>query len=139
MKKGFYKKKDIALLFIRLTVGGILFLNHGLEKLINYKEMLEWFPDPFLIGNIPGFVFAFIADVIGSLLLVLGFKTKIASCLILANLLFALVFVHHFNILEIHGELIVCYLVSLGLLWISGNGKISLDQYFFKPTDSSVQ
>lgn len=52
---------DLRLLAFRIGIGGMLFINHGMEKIFHYDEMLKWFPDPFDIGRLPGFIVAFSA------------------------------------------------------------------------------
>lgn len=138
MLKVKYLQLDAALLMFRIGIGGILFITHGIEKIFHYNEMLKWFPDPFHMGRMPGFIVASLADAVCSLLIVFGLSIRVASVFVAFNLVVGLVFVHRVNVLEIHGELIICYLSAMALLFSTGAGKWSLDHFFFnsnKTTD----
>lgn len=130
---------DLRLLAFRIGIGGMLFINHGIEKIFHYDEMLRWFPDPFDIGRLPGFIVAFSADVLCSLLIIFGLYIRIASIFVAFNLLVGLIFVHGANLRDIHGELIICYLSAMVILFSTGAGKLSLDHFFFQSNNNREQ
>ncbi len=119
---------DIVLLILRFGTGLLLFVNHGLEKILRFNQMLEIFPDPLGVSPVVSLVFASIADVLCSVLLMLGFLTRVSSFLVFVNLIVAFIFVHHSKVGEIHGELIILYTIAMAIIFFYGPGSISVDK-----------
>jgi putative oxidoreductase len=122
---------NIALLILRVWMGISLFVDHGIEKL-NFNQMAQHFPDPLHIGVVPGLAFAFIADVICSILVALGLFTRIAALLIVINLFVAFAFFHKLDITDPFGQVAYIYLGSYLAILVAGPGKYSLDSALFK-------
>ncbi len=122
---------DTVLLILRIGTGSILFINHGIEKLFAFNQMLEVFPDPMGIGKLPSLIFTLIADAVCSLLIILGFFTRVSSSVLFLNLAIAFVTVHKANMTEAHGELIILYVLILFAVFLYGSGKHSLDELLF--------
>ena len=64
--------KDVALLVLRIWLGCLLFGMHGYEKLFQFSEMQQRFPDPLNLGQTFSLILALVADSICSLLVLLG-------------------------------------------------------------------
>jgi putative oxidoreductase len=122
-----YISTDVALLFLRIGAGTLIFINHGIEKIFNFNDMLEIFPDPLNIGKFPSLIFALITDGICSVLIIFGLFTRISALFTAINLFVALVIVNKVNITEIHGELAALYLIITLILFFYGSGTISID------------
>ncbi len=118
---------DFGLLILRVSLGVILFVKHGIEKATHFSSMATHFPDPVHIGAHASFIFALISDAICSLLVVLGLGTRVAAFLIVVNLGVAFYFVHHLAFHSDHGELILAYLGGFLALILTGAGRFSLD------------
>jgi putative oxidoreductase len=130
---------DLGLLIIRLVIG-ILFIGHGAQKLFGWfggyglKGTGGWFDS---IGMKPGVtmaLFAGLAELIGGILLAVGFLTPIAALIIAGTMLMAIVKVHGPNGLwstsngyEYNLTLIA---VAVGLALI-GPGKYAVDAILF--------
>ncbi len=121
---------DFGLLLLRIWLAIGLFTNHGWEKLFQFNEMLEKFPDPLLLGKTTGLVFALICDGICTILIALGMFTRLSSFLIVINMSVVFFIFWQAKITEIHGELPFIYLGTYLFLSISGAGKYSLDAIY---------
>ncbi|HTW87039.1 MAG TPA: DoxX family protein [Candidatus Binataceae bacterium] len=119
---------DAGLLILRVWIGFSLFLKHGLEKLTRYSQMAAYFPDPIHIGSHAGLIFALVCDAICSILIILGFATRLAALLIVINLAVAFALVHRFGMFGPHnGELAFLYFGAALVLVITGGGRFSID------------
>lgn len=123
---------DIGLLLLRVWLAIGLFTNHGWEKLVQFHEMSENFPDPLFLGKTTGLVFALLCDSICSILIALGLFTRISSFLVVLNMSVAFFIFWQAEITQIHGELPFIYLGAYLSLLITGAGKFSLDQLLRK-------
>lgn len=124
------KNRDLSLLIIRLTVGilmllhGIFKLNHGIGGIIGMVEA----------KGLPGFIGygVFVGEVIAPLLIIIGYRTRVGSLLLIANMLVIIFLVqqHNFFALGAQGgwklELVGFYLFGALALFFSGGGKYAL-------------
>ncbi|WP_079242025.1 DoxX family protein [Chryseobacterium indologenes] len=124
--------RDKGLFFFRMIISMILYINHGHEKLFHFSEMLSKIADPLHIGKLPGLLFAAFSDVFCALLLLLGFKTKIASFVIAFNTLVAFILVQHGDVTTFRGEIALLFFSSSLLLFFTGPGIYSLDEFMKK-------
>jgi putative oxidoreductase len=121
---------DLALLVLRVWIGVSLFLKHGLDKLLNYSEMVTRFPDPLHIGAQASLITALVLDGNCSVLVVIGLATRWSALIILANVLVAWATVVHFQFFgrgATPGELIFLYVGSFLAISLAGPGRFSLD------------
>jgi len=119
---------DLGLLFIRIWFAFGLFFRHGFEKFTRFPHMLGHFPDPLHVGPVIGLSFALITDGICTLLIILGFGTRLAALLLTINLLVVFAFIHGLSIMKDHAELVYSYLGLSVFIVIAGPGKYSLDK-----------
>ncbi len=124
------KNQDLGLLILRLTLGGLM-LFHGIAKIIygvgGIQGMLS-------AKGLPGF-FAYgvyIGEVIIPILLIIGFRTRIAAVIFAFNMLVAMLLAHSGDIFSLskHGgwavELIALFLFGAIALFFTGGGKYAL-------------
>ena len=123
---------EIGKLILRLTLG-ILVLFHGMDKLVHgigpIQEMVTG-------RGLPGFLAygVYLGEVLGPLLLVVGFHARIGAGLIAINMVIAILLVHTGDLLGLspHGgwrlELQGMYLVTALALVCLGPGRFSLNQ-----------
>ena len=119
---------DIALLILRLWMGLGLFAKHGIEKFANFSQMQQHFPDPLHVGATFSLTFALLSDGICSLLIMLGFATRLAALVIVINLFVVFLTMHQFSFAKEHAELVYIYLGGFLTIFIAGAGKYSIDQ-----------
>lgn len=120
---------DIALLILRVWVGASLFVKHGLEKVTHFQDMEPHFPDPIHVGVKASLIYAMIADAVCPILVAAGFATRLASFLILVNLLVVFGVLHQFSFMSADAELVYVYMGVFLMLIITGAGRFSVDRY----------
>ena len=119
---------DFALLVLRIWIGGTLLLNHGWSKLANFSSMSSRFGDPLHIGHPASLALAVFAEVICSLLLIIGLAARFAALVIIIELGVAFVLVHHMKLSGPgNGELAFIYVAGLVTIFLAGAGRFSVD------------
>ncbi len=131
MDKDFLRNNDLGLLLLRLTVGGLM-LFHGVHKLIYGVSAIEGM----LAGmGLPGFIayFSLAAELLASVLIVLGAWTRVASVVMVGNMAVAILMAHLsviFSVDPMTGgwaiELPMLYLLGAAVLCFTGGGKYAL-------------
>ena len=119
------KLVDIALLLFRIMIAGLL-LSHGIEKLSNFETLKGVFPDPLGVGNMTSLILILFAEVGCSIMVLFGFLTRFAAIPIIFGMCIAVFYIHAADPFQVK-ELAVIYLGSFTVLFISGPGKISVD------------
>jgi putative oxidoreductase len=119
---------DMALLVLRLWAGILLFLQHGLVKVMHFSAMSAHFPNPIHVGPLPSLLFATLSDAICSLLVAIGLGTRYAALIVVINLGTAFTLVHRFQLSGPHsGELPLLFSGAFLTIVIAGAGRFSLD------------
>jgi len=117
---------DIGLLVMRIGLA-LLMLPHGFGKaglLFSGNEIN--FPDPLGVGATFSLGLAVVAEVVCSLLILVGFKVRYSVIPLIGTMLVA-IFVIHINDPWAKSELGAMYLLGYVVLAIAGSGKYSLD------------
>lgn len=123
---------NLGLLVLRLWLGSAMFFNHGIEKLIHFKDTAASFPDPLGIGQPVSLALVMFAEVVGSALLVMGLVTRFAALTLVVDMFVAFLMVHDSALSgKNSGELAFIYLSGYVVLLITGGGMISLDMVAF--------
>lgn len=118
---------DAALLILRIGVA-VLMLTHGLPKLQMLLSGGEIkFPGVLGLSPVISLALVVFAEVVCSLLILIGFRTRLASIPLLFTMVVA-VFVFHINDPFANQELGLLYLLLYLPLLILGSGKYSIDQ-----------
>lgn len=86
--------QDFGLLILRVLPAAIMVSTHGWMKLMGYSEMMHQFPDPIGFGAPVALSLAIFAEVVCSILLVLGIATRLAAIPLLITMLVAVVKIH---------------------------------------------
>jgi putative oxidoreductase len=121
---------DLGLFVLRVWFGLMLFVKHGLDKLLNFSRVSAHFADPFHIGPTASLLLVLLAEVVCALLVALGLVTRIAAAVIVVNLAVAFGFAHHFQLFgQRNGELAFVFLGAFLALVCMGAGRWSLDAY----------
>jgi putative oxidoreductase len=117
--------KDIGLLVFRILVSLLMIFPHGYQKAVNFGARSSNFPDPLGIGSFASLSGTVFTEVICSILIILGVKTRLASTPLLFTMLVAAFMVHGNDPWKMKEKAVlfgVCYL----LLMITGGGKYSV-------------
>lgn len=117
---------NIATLLVRISFGTLIFLNHGIPHLMNFSERSRNFYDPFHIGSRWSLLLVLFAELVCSLLLVIGLFTRLALLPLITNVA-VVVFMLNKGKAFSESELALLYFaVFAGLLFV-GPGRYSVD------------
>ena len=124
--------QDLAKLLLRLTCGGIL-LFHGWHKVFveidHVKVMVKnaGMPEVFAYGNLIG-------EFVAPIMVLVGFKTRIAALIIAFNMLMSVLIGHRdimFSVNDFGGWMIetnMLYMMTAVVLFFAGAGKYSVSR-----------
>jgi len=105
------RRIDQGLLLLRLCIGFLMLLGHGSDKLINFSEYAQNFPDPTGLGSTFALVMVIFAEFFCSLAIIFGLYTRLAV-IPPAIIMLVGVFVVHTNDPWLDKELALLYLIS---------------------------
>ncbi len=117
---------DLGLLVLRAGAGGLLFLGHGLPKLLNFSARMETFRDPLGVGSAASLTLTVFAEVGCALLVAVGLGTRLAAAPVL--IMFAVIL----TLVEGSApwpkqELALMYTLPFAAIALMGPGRFSLD------------
>jgi putative oxidoreductase len=122
---------DLALLLLRITSGGLLFIDHGIGKIDKLMNPPVTFMDFMGLGPEASLLLVIVAEAVCALLVVLGLGTRIACIPLVINFLVVL-----FNAQAGKPfpqiELPLIFLLSFIIIFITGAGNYSLDRLLLK-------
>ncbi|MGJ8665761.1 MAG: DoxX family protein [Patiriisocius sp.] len=116
----------IGLLFLRLSFSAMM-LTHGIPKLMKLVQGNMEFGDPIGIGSTPSFILIVIAEVICPLLVIIGYRTRIASIPVIIAMGVAAFIVHGADALATK-EKALLYLFAFVSIALLGPGRHSVDK-----------
>lgn len=113
-------------LFISRVAIGLFMLTHGIPKLQMLMSGNIKFADPFGIGATPSLILSFFAELVCSVLLILGLAVRLAAIPLMINMLVAILYAHSSQPFAKKELAVVYFLIFFGFL-ILGAGKYSVD------------
>jgi putative oxidoreductase len=123
---------SFALLLLRAWLGLSMLLLHGLSKVKDFSKLSADFPDPLHVGHTASLALVVFAEVLCSVLLVLGLATRFAALMLAVNMFVAFFIVLQGALTGAHsGEIAFIYLAGYVALLFAGAGKLSLDKVNF--------
>lgn len=131
LKQDFLRSNDLGLLLLRLTIGGLM-LFHGIHKMLYGVGFIG---DMLANMGLPSFIAygALAAELIASLMIVLGVWTRLASIIFAGNMAVAILMAHSSEILTVNPmtggwaiELPMLYLLGAAVLCLTGAGKYAI-------------
>lgn len=123
------KSPDFGLFLLRVSVGLSMVLLHGRGKLMNFSTMVEKFPALFGLPSNVNLGLAVFAEVVCSVLLIVGLFTRLAALMLAFTMGTAFYMVHKMALTGEHsGELAMVYLFAYATLLFTGAGKFSADR-----------
>ena len=116
----------MGLLLLRLSFSGLM-LTHGIPKLMKLFQGDMGFGDPIGLGSTVTLIIAVIAEAICPLLIIIGFKTRIAAIPTILTMAIAAFIVHASDPIETK-EKALLYLFGFLVIALVGAGKFSVDK-----------
>lgn len=124
MKNDFFKNIGLAVLRI---VPSLLIMTHGYGKLKNLIAGNFEFADPIGLGDTPSLFLAVIGEFVCPILIIIGFKTRLAAIPAAITMLVASFIVHGQDPLG-DKELPLLFLTIFVVIMLVGPGKYSVDK-----------
>lgn len=119
--------KDIGLLLLRVGLGTAMIVGHGYGKLTKIIKGDMSFMDPISIGEAPTLILATLAELVFSVLVIIGLKTRIATIPLALTMAVAFFIVHAADAFGTK-ETALLYLVGFVSIGLLGPGKYSIDR-----------
>lgn len=119
---------SIGLLVIRVGLGSLMLVSHGWGKLVGFSGLTGSFPDPLGLGSTLTLILAVFAEVLCSILLIVGLGTRFAAVPLLATMLVAALIVHAADPWA-RQEFALVYAVGFLALIFTGGGQFALDRF----------
>ena len=121
-----FRGTGVSFLLLALRVFfGILFLTHGLDKLMNFNTLSNTYPSVLGLGGYTTLMITIFAEFCCSLFLITGLLERILVVPMIIAMAVAFFDVHDAMIPE--GELSLIYLIMFFILFITGPGRFSID------------
>lgn len=121
------KSPELGLFLLRVLVS-LSMLSHGYPKLMKLFSGAEiQFPDPIGIGVTASFVLVVFAEFFCSLLLIIGYKVRLAAIPLATTMIVAAFIAHGADPWD-RKEKAIMYLITYIVLIIAGGGKFSLSK-----------
>ena len=118
------KGVSFFILLIRLFFG-VMFFIHGLDKMMNFSELSEVYPNVLGFGSYMTLMVTIFCEFCCSLFLIAGLLVRIMVLPMIAAMAVAFFDVHDAMLPQ--GELSLIYLVVFVMLYVVGPGKYSID------------
>ena len=127
-----FQKNDIGRLILRLTIGGLM-LFHGLHKVFYGTDQVNQILNS--VGIPAFFSFGvFIGEVLGPIMLIIGYKVRLGAFFVAINMLIAILLVHSSQLDELNQgggwmlELNALYLLGALAIMFLGSGHLSVSK-----------
>lgn len=119
--------KDIALLLLRLTFGGLMLMNHGWGKMMKlFSGDPNKFADPIGLGAPVSLGLTVFAEALCAALIVIGLFTRWASIPLVVTMLVAALIVHGSDPFA-DKEMALLYVTAYAAIGLLGAGNFSID------------
>lgn len=119
--------QDLGLLLLRLYSGGLMAYSHGFPKLAKLFRGDFGFANPIGIGELPSLVLAVFAEFFCALLVVIGFRSRLATIPLMITM-FVAAFIQHAGDPFSKKEFGLLYFFAYLVLFLMGPGKYSIDK-----------
>jgi putative oxidoreductase len=117
---------NIATFLLRVSLGFLMCLNHGIPKIANFSTWKSQFYDPFHISSRFSLILVIIIEVFGSMLMVIGLATRLAALFLVIEMFIAS-FIYHVGHPLAEFESAILFLCGYLVVLLLGPGKWSAD------------
>ena len=116
----------LALLILRLGTGFLVARLHGFEKLRDFSDLANTFPDPLGISSTVTLTLVIFAEFVCGISFMFGFLTRVVAVPLAVSMFIAAFFVHPSDP-PTGRELSLLYLIPVVAVLLTGPGKFSID------------
>ena len=121
-----FRGKGVSLLILLIrVVFGLLFFVHGLDKMINFNDLVNNFPSVLGFGSYMTLMVSIFCEFCCSLFLIAGFLQRLVTIPMIISMGVAFFDVHDAILPE--GELSLIYFIVFIILFFIGPGRFSVD------------
>jgi putative oxidoreductase len=125
-----YRQNDLGRFVLRVAIGGLM-LFHGLNKLFYGNEEVS---NILVSVGAPAFFSfgVFLGEVLGPILLLLGYKSRVGAFFIVIDMIIAILLVHSSQLTQVNElggwmiELNLLYLLGAISIFLLGSGRYAL-------------
>jgi len=125
---------SFAMLLLRIGAGGLMLVNSGMRKLMNFNEMSSKFSDPFGIGSTTSLALVTFTEFFCAAFVIVGLFTRLAVIPLIIAMSVAFFYAHKMNYSggPGGGQTALLFLICFLVIFITGPGKASLDRFLVK-------
>ena len=122
----YFRGKGVSLLILVVRiVFGVLFFTHGLDKMMNFTELVNVYPSVLGFGSYMTLMVTIFCEFCCSLFLIAGLLVRLMTVPMIIAMGVAFFDIHDALLPE--GELALIYLIVFIILFITGPGCFSVD------------
>lgn len=122
----YLRGKGVSLLILVVrVVFGVLFFTHGLDKMMNFNELVSAYPSVLGFGSYMTLMVTIFCEFCCSLFLIAGLLVRLMTVPMIVAMGVAFFDIHDAILPE--GELALIYLIVFLILFVAGPGRYSLD------------
>lgn len=122
---------SVALFILRVGIGSLMMIQHGLGKLQNFAAKSNSFADPFGIGSTTSLSLVIFAEFFCAAFIILGLFTRLAAIPLVIAMGVALFSAHKGEFFG-EGENAGLFLICFTTILLTGPGRFSLDRLIGK-------
>lgn len=123
-----FVKTDVSLFILRVFGAGFMLFGHGWPKVVNIFNGNFQFLDPLGIGAATSLIIAAVAECVGSIMIMIGFYTRLAALVLIGNMTVVFLFVQLGKpFTDASLQLGLLYLLVFVSIFLLGPGKLSID------------
>ncbi len=117
---------SLAMTVLRIGISALM-LGHGIPKISRLFESPIEFADPIGLGPVLSLILTLIGEVVAPVLIIIGWKTRLAAIPALITMLVAALIVHGSDPFQ-KKEMAIMYALGFLVILIGGPGKFALDK-----------
>lgn len=122
----YLREKGVSFLILAVrVVFGVLFFVHGVDKMVNFNDLVASYPSVLGFGSYMTLMVSIFCEFCCSLFLIAGLMVRVMTIPMIISMAVAFFDIHDAMMPE--GELSLIYLIVFLILFITGPGRFSLD------------
>ncbi len=126
---------SLAILFLRVFIG-IMMIPYGWGKITDFDRYAEnFFDDPIGIGHLPSLILTIFAQIICSVFLIAGFRTRISALILAFNMAVATKY-HFYDPFGVKALPILFLGIYIAIIMLGG-GRYTLDRMLSHPSNGN--